>query len=316
MRGVDDLKSWLSQDYTGSVETAAAPFWRLPVKVWPSAKIVTIRRDPREVVASVMQQGIGHDPDKLAENIMRLDRALDRIERRMPEVLSIPYRRLDASCLKLCEYIGKPYDVLHWRRMIATHVPGSLLQDTRYVLAHKAQLERLAKMARQRIISGLRSDTVASDGVTFQQEPFDDVLRDGHELFREHYTHVGQSPDTIDEKLNLPLMRAVYERGCMQLTTARLNGRMFGYLITVFGPKMEYLGETEALNTAFYVSPDMPGIGLRLLRSSADALMQRGIDTLYMRAGIVGSGPKMGALFRRMGAYSYGEMYRLDLQGD
>ena len=316
MRGLDDLKSWLSQDASGSVETAAAPFWRLIHKVRPDLRTVVIRRPAAEVVDSIMRQNIGYEREALTRTINRLDAALDRIESRVPGVLRVDYDRIDAACQRLCEHVGVPWDILHWRRMAATHIHGSLLADTRYVLAHRTQLERIAKMARHRIIADMRAGRVPPDGVTFQQESFDDVLRDGHHLFEEHYCQVGQSPDTIDTKLNLPLMRAVYERGCMQLTTARCNGKMFGYLITVFGPKMEYVGESEALNAAFFVSADMPGIGLRLQRASADALVQKGIDTLYMRAGIVGTGPKMGAIARRMGAYSYGEMYRLDLQGD
>ena len=49
------MRAWLGQPCTGTVETAAAPFWRLLTALRPDARIVVkLRRPVPDVVASLM----------------------------------------------------------------------------------------------------------------------------------------------------------------------------------------------------------------------------------------------------------------------
>jgi hypothetical protein len=62
-RSLDDVTSWLSQPCTGTVETAASPFWRLlPAGV----RVVTVRRDVWDVVGSLFRAGLEFDPAVMA----------------------------------------------------------------------------------------------------------------------------------------------------------------------------------------------------------------------------------------------------------
>ena len=58
VRALDDVRSWFAQPYVGTVETAAAPFWRLLHAVCPQAKVVVIRRPVSDVVTSLMALGV------------------------------------------------------------------------------------------------------------------------------------------------------------------------------------------------------------------------------------------------------------------
>ena len=69
-----------------------------------------------------------------------------------------------------------------------------------------------------------------------------------------------------------------------------------------------------AAATAFYVDPDFRRIGPRLLRVSMDLLRDKGVSEVMLRAGVLGSGPKAGALYRRLGAVPDGQLYRLKLR--
>jgi GNAT superfamily N-acetyltransferase len=131
-------------------------------------------------------------------------------------------------------------------------------------------------------------------------------------LISEHAVQAGEAPDYW-QTFNVPMMEALDDAGMLQTMTARQNGRMFGYLMTMFGPTIEAPGMIEAWHTIFFASPDMPGIGMRLQRAAVDALRERGVHQIIMRAGHRASGPRLGTFYRRLGADEMGMMYRLEL---
>jgi len=102
----------------------------------------------------------------------------------------------------------------------------------------------------------------------------------------------------------------------LQITTARSNGRMFGYLMTIIGPSLASGTTTSATHTTFYADPSFPGLGLKLQREALAMLKERGVDEIVWEAGKRGSGPRLGAMYRRLGAAEHGETYRLQLTGN
>jgi hypothetical protein len=308
---MDDITAWFSQANTGTVETMAAPWWRL---VPPSVHTVVVRRPVRDVVASLMGLGIAFDEAKLWHVMTRLDQKLDQIECRVPGVLSVRYRDLvnEGVCKEIFEFcLPYRHDPIWWSTLEGLNLQINMLSMMRYWQAYSPQLMKLGNIAKFRTLRALRGPSSEIDGVTIVQEPFDTFIRDGQRLFDEHLIEVGEAPDDWKKK-NLPEMRAMYERGNLIVTTARSNGRMFGYLMTVIGPSLEK-SALSALNLTFYASTDIPGLGMKLQRASREALREKGVEELFMRAGPRGSGPRLGSLYRRMGAESFGEMFRLDL---
>lgn len=317
-RSLDDVKTWLSLPYTGTVETLAAPWWRLVQDMRPDIKTVVVRRPVAEVVDSCMRLGLPFNRDRLTANMTRLDHKLDQIETRVPGVLSVAFDDLSdqsvcASVFAHCLSAEQKPD--RWRIFDDVNLQTSMPVAVRYMAAYQQSLDRLAKTAKQRVLAGMTRDEPDIDGVTCQQEPFETAFQDSQALIADHLVRVGESPDGIGGK-NIDLMRHLDKAGRMQITTARSNGRMFGYLMTVFGPSMEHADSTEfeALNLTFYASPLIRGLGMKLQRSSNDALRRRGINTVFLRAGVRGTGPRMGTLYRRLGAEDYGQMFKLDLK--
>ncbi len=310
-RGLEDVRSWLSQECTGTVETAGAPWWRLARRYRPDLRTIVIRRPVRDVVESLVRLGL----DTTIEPLMvKLDRKLDQIERRVPGVLSISYAELatEAGCARLFEhclpYAHKPD---WWGAFASLNLQVSMAALIRYSAAYQTQLDKVAKIAKQQCIAGMARPVKDLEGVSIQQESFETVHRDGRHLFRDHCISVGETPDSWEGK-NIPLMRELDRRHAIQFMTARSNGRMFGYLMAILSPSLESPHIMTAVHTLFFAAPGFFGLGMKMQRASIAALKEKGIHEVYFRAGPRGSGPKMGPLYQRLGAEDFGHLYKLE----
>jgi hypothetical protein len=322
LRSIDDAKIWLGQKFNGSAETAIAPFWRLLHKANPDLRIVTVHRPVADAVESFMALdlcGIGDmDEARLTSRMLYLDHKLRQIAKRVPGVLSVEYDDLgDAETVKAVFEHCLPYrfDEAWWRQLQPQNLQCNMRDLTRYMLAYRESLDKMTKMATALSRAQLFArPPLSSEGVTFQQESFAEWVRDGVPLFEQHLVEVGEAPDNWRNK-NLPLMQMMHEAGYFHITTARANGRMFGYLAAVMNPSLEVCDMLSGLHHTFYVSRDMPGIGLKLQRASVAALKEKGAREIVFFEGTRGSGPRLGTLYRRMGAQESGKLYRLDLGG-
>jgi hypothetical protein len=317
LRSLEDAKTWLEQDFHGSAETAIAPFWRL---IDPAINIVVVRRPVADVVKSLMALDLSgvlvFSETVLRARMERLDAKLQQIAKRLPNVLSVDYADLDREeVVKAVWEHCLPYkfDAAWWEQCRSTNMQCNMRALARYVLSYREPMDKIAKIAAAHCRAQIAvRPPQSSDGVTFQQETFGAWVRDGQRLFAEHLVEVGEAPDNWKNK-DLPLMKMMYDTGYMQITTARANGRMFGYLMAVLNPSLEVRGEFTGLHNTFYVSKDMPGIGVKLQRASLAALKARGARAALFYAGVRGDGPRMGALYRRLGAEEFGSLYRLEL---
>lgn len=314
-RSLDDVQSWLAQPCTGTVETGAAAFWRLLLRYQPDVRVVTVRRPVAEVLPSLRRGGLEFDDRVMAFVLHRLDRKLAQIEQRMPDVLSVTFDDLadEAMCARVFEHcLPYRHDPAWWAFLKDRNIQINLPQLVRYFAAHEKQLIKLTKQAKHRILAGMTGMSEL-DGVTFQHEPFAQFYRDAQPLFAEHLVQTEQAPDEHMNK-NLPLFQRLDDAGALQTMTARSNGRMFGYLVTVLGPSLDAEDRLIGFHTIFFASPLIRNLGMKLQRAALDALRARGVAEVQMRAGHRGSGPRLGTFYRRLGAEEFGQLYRLELE--
>jgi hypothetical protein len=134
-------------------------------------------------------------------------------------------------------------------------------------------------------------------------------------LLTEHCEAIGEAPDQFQRK-NVPYFRALDLVGVGHIMTARLNGKMLGYLISIIGPSMENPNLKVATQATFFASKNAAGmrLGLRLQKASIESVRAKGIGEVMMYAGIRGSGPKLGVLYKRLGAEDHAELYKLNLK--
>jgi len=316
-RTLDDVKAWFDQPFTGSAETGAAPWWRYVSKYAPDAAIVVVRRPVEEVFDSMMRiPGVKFDPAQLMLLLCRLNCKLDQIVARMHNVLEVDFADLadETTCAKVFEHcLPYAHDHDHWSALAEQNIQINMPALTRYMHAYKPAVDKMTMMARKRLMTDMALRPVVEPaGMTFQTEPFDQWLRDAQGMIENHLVIVNENPENWKSK-NLTLMRQFSDLGMMQITTARCNGKMFGYLMTVIGPSFTSEDVTTATNATFYASPDVPGLGLKLQREAMRRLKERGVDEVFFEAGRRGSGPRISVLYERLGAQEHGTAYRLQL---
>lgn len=155
-RSFDDVKSWLDQMCIGTVETAAAPFWRL---LPPETRIVTVRRPPADVMLSLSAPGFAVDPLVMLPVLRRADAKLDQIEARLPGVLSVRYADLatEATCAAVFEHcLPYRHDPRWWAKCDAVNVQINVEPILRYFAAYQPQIAAACAEAKARTIAKLR----------------------------------------------------------------------------------------------------------------------------------------------------------------
>lgn len=306
-RSLQDVRSWFSQDLVGSVETAAAPFWRLLPE---GVRVAVVRRPVAEVADSLIRQGVPLDATSV-QRLRHMDQKLIQIVHRLPNVAEISFAELatEAGCKLLFEHcLGVPHDHGWWERCAPINVQEPLSVPFRYVQAYKPQLHRMARLAKHRILADMRKP-LEHEGFVFSTEPFREFRESCAQLITNHCVESGRAPW---HDFNVPMFQWLDDAGALQVMTARSNGRCFGYLVSIVGPSLEGQGVTQATHTGFYTDPSVRGLGVRLLMRANEALRQKGVHEIIMRAGVAGSGPRMGAVYHRLGASPFGELWKLE----
>ena len=319
MRTLDDVKTWFTQPFIGTSETAGAPWWRLLPRYAPAARVVVVRRPVGDVVDSLMRlNGVSFDREILTRNMTWHDHKLGQIAKRVPGAISVDYADLEREkvCANVFEHCTDlPHDPSWWAFLSPMNLQTDMVEMVRYATAYEGALNRLGNSAKQQILCSMRGKRpIPCDGMTFQSETIDEWIDDARELFAEHCVTVGENPDQWLLK-NWPLMRQLHEIGAMQIMTARLNGRMFGYLMTVLSPSLAYRDMLSGSNTTFFASPEFPGLGMKLQRAAIQSLKEKGVGEVFFEAGQRGDGPRLGSLYKRLGAVPHGEVFRMSLEG-
>ena len=154
-RSLDDVRSWLAQPCTGTVETAAAPHWRLLRRLAPETRVVIVRRDPADVFASLRRMPYEMDWAYIARELQRQDVALDEVADRWPQALSIAYADLahEETCARLFQHC-LPYRHDHewWASLAQQNLQADVDGVVRDVAANTALVARLKRQWRPYVI--------------------------------------------------------------------------------------------------------------------------------------------------------------------
>jgi len=308
-RSLDDVRSWLAQPHTGTVETAVAPFWRL---LPPDVRVVTVRRPVPEVVASLARSGVTFDPAVMTRLVERVERKLDQIEARVPGVLSVTYAELadEATCARVFEHcLGLPHEHAWWGAASAVNIQVNVPQMLRYFVAYAPQIEKLRRLARHEMLRTLRRP-VELNGVTFQREPFAVAFRDAERLMADECVMLGEYPEAW-QHMNVPLLERLEAMGSLHVFTARSNGRMFGYLMSAIGEAFHARDQLEAEQVSFFADANWPGLGRKLQHASIDDLRAKGVQRVMM---FQPDASRVGLVYRRLGAQQTGQRFVMELQ--
>jgi GNAT superfamily N-acetyltransferase len=312
-RSLADVASWFAQPNTGTVETAAAPFWRL---VPEGVRVATIRRPIEDVAASLARTGVEVDA-RVCRHLLYLNRKLDQIERRVNCVRWSYDALADPEyCAGLFTYCtGLTLDPGWYDYMAPANIQASVPHMVRYARAHGPQIEKLRQIAKHEMLRRLprRVGLVGEiPGVTFQQETLAQAFNDpdGQRLMSDECVLLGEAPEAY-RQMNIPLLARIEAIGNLHIMTARSNGRMFGYSVMACGEAFHSLTDTEADQVSFYADPSWPGLGRKLQQAAIEDLRAKGITRVLM---FQPDETRVGAVYRRLGAKQTGQRFVLELQ--
>lgn len=315
-RTLDDVKSWFMQPYIGSSETLAGPHWRLLERYAPGCRVLVVRRNVQEVVESTLKFNIaGLERSKLTEGMKRLNAKLDQVESRYHNCISVNFDELGnfqiariifEHCLGM--ELGEGW-FNYWN---AVNVQIDMDATMRYVWTHAIPISRLNYAAKHQALADMiaRPRPQPEDGLTIAEESLPESFDEAQQMFEDHCVAVGQLPDEWT-KNNIELLYQMGAVGKLQVLTARSNGQLFGYLVTMLGSEIDTTNRS-ATHTLFYASNRWPGAGLRLQKEALIRLKQKGYSEVLMRSGHDG-GDRVEVLYKRLGATFDGKIFRITL---
>lgn len=319
-RTLEDAKAWFMQPFIGSAETLAMPYWRLLPRFAPDCRVLVVRRPVSEVTESMMKFNIsGMERPKLLENMKRLNAKLDQVEARYHNCISVNFDEL--GDFEVCNVIfqhclGAPLGRQWFDYWNAINVQIDMDAAMRYVWTHMIPLARLNYAAKHQMLADLMSKPrpQPDDGLVVAEEKFPASFAEAQQMFEDHCVAVGELPDEWT-KNNIELLYQMDAVGKLQILTARSNGQLFGYLVTMLGAELDNAAIKSATHTLFYASDRWPGAGLRLQREALIRLKQKGYSEVLMRSGL-GPGSRVETIYKRIGANFDGKIFRIMLDAN
>jgi hypothetical protein len=109
-------------------------------------------------------------------------------------------------------------------------------------------------------------------------------------------------------------MTALNNVGIFQVLTARVDGRMIGYLSWLIDFDLESKGTLVVNQAAWYVEPGHPIVGVRMLDRALSEFNKAGVEFVYLHHTNNGRGSNLKRLFERKGAELSGFTYRLEMK--
>ena len=117
----------------------------------------------------------------------------------------------------------------------------------------------------------------------FQTESVDDFARDGAAIFPLHFEELSLNKDKIPYRLDLDWYRKIEEQKLLYILTARLDGKLVGYHLSMVMKHHIHNADAGAYATTdmFYVLPEhRNGIGVKLILEWKQRMIDMGVKRI------------------------------------
>ncbi len=296
----------------GTVETGSQIAFGYVKRERPEAKIVVVRRPVGDVLRSLADVGVSGDG--IEAEIHKRAADLDRISA-FPGVKTLSYSDLDDAftCSWLFEYLtSKPLTPEWWNQVSKFNIQVDVRKRLELVASRSEQIEKLKEL-----VNSVPFPDEPRSGVVIALEPFASMWPEFGLLASKHFREVeSPSENSRPYKLNTMLMDMANKLGHMPMLSARVDGRLAGYLTWNLMQDIECSELKTAHQGAWYVSPEYKALGLgwKLLRAGLKMLTEAGIDEVFLHHRLSGRARDLSVLFRRLKAVPIQSTYYLKLK--
>jgi len=130
------------------------------------------------------------------------------------------------------------------------------------------------------------------------------------EMYPEHWAEIALDKDAIKLDPDYEKYRAMAEAGILHLVTARCDGRLVGYHLSMIYPHMHYRKSLTCFTDVFYLKPEyrVGMIGYKMLKFFRDSVKARGVQKIYMGTKL---SHDIGPLLLRLGFNPIERIYTL-----
>jgi len=119
--------------------------------------------------------------------------------------------------------------------------------------------------------------------LSFHVEDVDTFARDGAEIFPRHFNELSLNRDKIPFGLDFDLYRHVEQQKMLHILTARLDGKIIGYVLSLVVTHHPHNKDAGPYSTTdmFYVLPEhRNGTGVKLLMENERRLKALGVKRM------------------------------------
>jgi GNAT superfamily N-acetyltransferase len=120
--------------------------------------------------------------------------------------------------------------------------------------------------------------------ITFQAEPFANLMRDGKELFNAHWEEIASHKDKVPLNPNYDAYLHLCEGGLLHTVTTRIYEKLVGYFMVVVVPHLHYQDCVIAQSDILYLMPEVRGngAGTRLIQFVESYLKSFGVHRIII----------------------------------
>lgn len=120
--------------------------------------------------------------------------------------------------------------------------------------------------------------------IAYQVERFGDVIIEITPMFHDHYDEIATDKEVKPLDPDFDRYLALEDQGMLRIFTARENGQLIGYFVSLVHTHLHYQQTMMALNDIMYVTPGHRGstVGYRLMKMAMADLKNLGADVLII----------------------------------
>lgn len=121
--------------------------------------------------------------------------------------------------------------------------------------------------------------------ITFQEEFAKVVIEEGASLFEAHWKEIAVNQEKVPLDPDYDKYYLLEDMGVLHVVTARDNGTLVGYFVSIIETGLHYKQNVFAINDILFIHPDYRkgSVGIKLIKFTEQCLKDRGIDVLVMR---------------------------------
>jgi hypothetical protein len=120
--------------------------------------------------------------------------------------------------------------------------------------------------------------------VTYQVEKFEDIYLDIQQIFDDHWEEVALDKEAIKLNPDYDKYITLSKTGILHMVTAREDGNIIGYHISVIYPHIHYKDSLTCFTDIFFIVKEKRKgfTGIKLLKFMEESVKAKGVQKIYM----------------------------------